>query len=84
VLISLCEYIKGMIFDIAFIGVLARSQHTQFRWLVLLLAKLTVSIASSALFFALLTLDSQKWAKASLRQTFLALFNILIVPPTSG
>jgi hypothetical protein len=80
VLISLYEYIKSMIIDIAFIGVLARSQHSRACLLVLLLVKLTVWIAASAVFFGLLTLETQNWAKASLRQTFLVLFIILIVP----
>ena len=80
VIISFYEYMKGVVLDIAFIGVLVRGQHSRGRLLVLLLAKLTVWIAASVVLFALLTLETGNWARASLRQTFLVVFVILIVP----
>ena len=80
VLISFYEYVKGTVLDLAFMGVLARGQHTSARLLVLLLAKLVVWISVSGVVFLLLTLETRDLARASLRQTFLVLFIIVIVP----
>ena len=79
-IITVYEYSKGIILDIGFVGVLARGQHSRPRLLLLLLAKLVVWVMASGVFFLLLTLETGDWARASLRQTFLVFFIIVIVP----
>jgi hypothetical protein len=80
VLVTLYEYLSGIVIDLAFIGVLARRQHSRVRLVVLLLTKLAVWIISSGISITLLTLETENLAKTSVRQTFLVLFLFVIVP----
>ena len=80
VLVSGYEYFNGMVIDIAFTSVLARNQHSKPRLLGLLLVKLVVWLCSLAVLFFALKVATINMARASLRQAFLILFILLIVP----
>ena len=80
VLVSVYEYFNGIVLDIAFTSVLARNQHSKVRLLVILLVKLLVWLCASAVLYFALEVSTLDLATTSLRQTFLLLFVLLIVP----
>ena len=80
VLISVYEYFKGIVIDIAFTSVIARNQHSKQRLLIILLVKFLVWLYACAILYVVLEVSTANIARASLRQTFLLLFVFLVVP----
>ena len=79
-LVTLYEYIRGMVLDLTFVGILAQGQHSRGRLMLLLLSKFMLWILTFIVFFSILGVETEKIERASVRQTFLVLFVVLIVP----